>query len=185
LPRREIGVAIGIPEPLRSYLQEARERFGDPEASAIPPHVTLLPPTAIRAEALPLVEQHLATVAAAYQPFEIELRGSGTFRPISPVVFVVLVRGISDCERLAAAVRAGPLSRPLHFPYHPHVTVAHDLPEPALDRAFDEFVRYEARFPVSSFELYERDGHGVWRPQLDFTLDGRGYTGRSTAPADI
>ena len=34
-------------------------------------------------------------------------------------------------------MRSGPLERELKFPYHPHVTVAHDLPEEALDRAFD------------------------------------------------
>ncbi len=76
----------------------------------------------------------------------MHLRGSGTFRPVSPVVFVPLARGISECERLEAQVRSGPLARETLFPYHPHVTVAHDLDEPALDAAFDALATYDARF---------------------------------------
>ncbi|MCU1592676.1 MAG: putative secreted protein, partial [Frankiales bacterium] len=34
---RDIGVAIGIPEPYTSELQGWRERLGDPNASGIPP----------------------------------------------------------------------------------------------------------------------------------------------------
>ena len=47
------GVAVTVPEPWGAQLQDAREQFGDPMASAIPPHVTLLPPTVVEDEALP------------------------------------------------------------------------------------------------------------------------------------
>jgi 2'-5' RNA ligase len=54
------------------------------------------------------VEEHLRKVALAEQPFELHLRGTGTFRPVSPVVFVQLAQGIGDCgaDRGAGAVRA-------------------------------------------------------------------------------
>jgi 2'-5' RNA ligase len=109
------------------------------------------------------------------------LRGSATFRPVSPVVFVPVVKGLADCERLEAQVRSGPLRRELKFPYHPHVTVAHDLPEEALDRAFDGLARYEATFPVWGFTLFEQDREGVWRPQRDFPF-GSGRPGPLPAP---
>jgi 2'-5' RNA ligase len=166
--RREIGVAIGIPEPYTSELQGWRERLGDPGASGIPPHVTLLPPTELTTDDLAEVEEHLRVVAEAHEPFAMHLRGSGTFRPTSPVVFVPLVQGIGECERLEAQVRTGPLAREVKFPYHPHVTVAHDVAEPLLDRAFDELASYDARFKVWGFSLFERGTDGVWRPQRDF-----------------
>ncbi len=50
------------------------------------------------------------------------------------MVFVNLVEGISECELLAKSVRTGPLDLSLDFPYHPHVTIAHEMVEPALDR---------------------------------------------------
>ena len=152
--RRDFGVAIGLPEPYTSELQDWRRHLGDPNAAGIPPHVTLLPPTALREQALVQVEEHLRAVAAQEEPFEMVLRGSATFRPVSPVVFVPVVKGLADCERLEAQVRSGPLERELKFPYHPHVTVAHDLPEDALDRAFDGLARYEATFTVWGFTLF-------------------------------
>ena len=181
--RRSFGVAVGIPEPYTSELQGWRERLGDPNASGIPPHVTLLPPTAIAEDALEDVEEHLRRVAAAESPFLVHLRGSATFRPVSPVVFVPLVQGIADCERVQAAVRTGPLARELAFPYHPHVTVAHDLGEDALDRAFTSLASYEARFEVWGFTLFEQDGAGVWRPQRDFPFGRGGLPGPLEPPA--
>ena len=181
MARRDFGVAIGLPEPYTSELQGWRERLGDPNAAGIPPHVTLLPPTALREQALAQVEEHLRVVAAQEEPFEMVLRGSATFRPVSPVVFVPVVKGLADCERLEGQVRDGPLERELKFPYHPHVTVAHDLPEEALDRAFDGLAHYSATFTVWGFTLFEQDRQGVWRPQRDFPF-GSGRPGPVAPP---
>ena len=57
------------------------------------------------ADDLDRIEEHLRKVAEAERPFEIHLRGTGTFRPVSPVVFVSVVAGIGDCERVEARVR--------------------------------------------------------------------------------
>lgn len=182
--RRDIGVAIGLPEPYTSELQGWRERLGDPNASDIPPHVTLLPPTELRTDDLEEVEDHLRQVAARGESFVVHLRGSGTFRPISPVVFVPLVQGIGECERLEKAIRSGPLLREVKFPYHPHVTVAHEVPEPQLDRAFDELASYDARFQVWGFSLFEKGADGVWRPQRDFPF-GTPLPGPVLPPGDV
>lgn len=181
--RRDFGVAFGIPEPYTSELQGWRERLGDPNAAGIPPHVTLLPPTSLTEDALEEVEEHLRQVAAAERAFRMRLRGSASFRPVSPVVFVPLVEGIAACERVEARVRSGPLARELSFLYHPHVTVAHDLPEPALDRASTALSSYDAHFDVWGFTLFEQDREGVWRPQRDFPFGGGGLPGPAEPPA--
>jgi 2'-5' RNA ligase len=165
---RTIGIAVGLPEPFGTELTKWRESLGDPMALAIPPHVTLMPPTDTTDEELAAVEDHLELVASKQWPFEIQLRGTGSFRPVSPVVFVALAAGISDCERLENAIRRGPLGRALKFNYHPHVTVAHDVAPDILDRAFIELADYEARFPVAGFGLFERGDDGVWRTERDF-----------------
>src|SRR4051794_15445184 len=95
-------------------------------AEAIPTHVTLVPPTDV-ADSLDKVERHLADIASATKPFRLHLRGTATFRPTSPVVFIAISEGIANCEVLAGAARQGPLEQELTFPYHPHVTVAHDI----------------------------------------------------------
>ncbi|MFI8289115.1 2'-5' RNA ligase family protein [Streptomyces sp. ms191] len=160
-----LGVSIAVPEPYGSLLQERRAGFGDPAAHGIPTHVTLVPPTAVDAERLPLIEAHLAAVAADCTPFAMRLRGTGTFRPLSPVVFVKLTQGVSGCNALQQRIRdeAGPLVRELQFPYHPHVTVAHGISEEAMDRAFRELSGYEAAWTCRSFALYEQGADAVWR----------------------
>jgi 2'-5' RNA ligase len=184
MARRDIGVAIGLPEPYTSELQGWRERLGDPNASDIPPHVTLLPPTALGTDDLDDVEEHLRGIAAQFEPFTMHLRGSGTFRPVSPVVFVPLVQGISECEQLERRVRSGPLAREVKFPYHPHVTVAHEVSEPQLDRAFTELAAYDARFRVWGFSLFEKGRDDVWRPQRDFPF-GAPLPGPVLPPGEV
>jgi 2'-5' RNA ligase len=162
-----LGVAVALPDPYAVELRSARERFGDPDARTVPSHVTLLPPTTVDSVLVPEIRGHLADVAEKAEPFRMRLRGAGTFRPVSPVVFVTVAEGIGGCERLERAVRSGVLARPVEFPYHPHVTVAHDLPDDALDRAMDELAAYAADFVVDSFVLYEHVD-GRWEPDSTF-----------------
>jgi 2'-5' RNA ligase len=159
-----IGVSIAVPDPFGAALQDFRVSLGDEPARHIPTHITLVPPAEVPEGSLPRIEEHLAAAAAAHRPFRVRLRGTGTFRPVSPVVFVGVVEGISGCEQLAAATRSGPLALGSSFPYHPHVTVAHDVADPLLDRAFAELADFEAGFEVEEFWLYTHDERHGWRP---------------------
>jgi 2'-5' RNA ligase len=167
-----IGVSIAVPEPQGSHLQELRAGFGDAAAHGIPTHVTLLPPTEVDALELPAIEAHLMEVAAAGRPFSMRLSGTGTFRPLSPVVYVQVVEGAEACTWLQKQVRdaSGPVARELLFPYHPHVTVAHGIDEAAMDRAYEELADYEAEWPCTGFALYEQGPDGIWRKLRDFAF---------------
>ncbi len=166
-----IGVSIAIPAPFAAELQRLRASYGDPLADSIPTHVTLLSPTEIDDDDLPEVQEHLECVAASQQPFTMTLRSTGTFRPVSPVVFVQVAGGISECERIERAIRTGPLKRDTQFYYHPHVTVAHHVDDEAMDRAFEELASYQCSFEVGAFHLYERGDDRVWRPVRTFKFD--------------
>ena len=168
-----IGVSIAIPAPHAEMLQCKRASFGDPLADSIPTHVTLLPPTEVDDDDLSAVVDHLDGVASQGHSFPMVLRGTGTFRPVSPVVFVQVSGGLAQCEQLEKAVRRGPLKRKLDFYYHPHVTVAHHVSEENLDRAFTELADFECTFDVGEFHLYEHGTDGVWRPVRSFSLNGR------------
>ncbi|MDN5854145.1 MAG: 2'-5' RNA ligase family protein, partial [Actinomycetia bacterium] len=114
-----IGVAIPVPDPYGSELRAHRASFGDPMAETVPSHVTLLPPTEVERDEIPDVIAKLDGLAAKHPPFTMRLRGTGTFRPVSPVVFVTVSEGISPTEVLASAVRGELLRGKLEFPYHP------------------------------------------------------------------
>ena len=70
-------------------------------------------------------------------------------------------------------MRSGVLLRRRRFPYHPHVTIAHDLPDEALDTAFDVLSDFDARIEVDRFTLYEQGDDGVWQVLEEFRLEGR------------
>ncbi len=174
-----IGVVVTVPGPHAGVLAAARLASGDPEATTIAPHVTLVGPAVVARATLPTIDAHLAEVAAAHGPFVVHLRGTGTFRPVSPVVFVSLARGIADCEQLERAVRCGPLDGPLRFPYHPHVTVAQDVDDDALDAVEERLDDFDGTFVVTGIDRYVNDEDGMWRPVRSFLL-----TGRAAARAD-
>jgi 2'-5' RNA ligase len=167
-----IGVSIAVPEPWGSRLQGFRVDNGDSQGASIPTHITLVPPLEVEHQRIADVEAHLAAVAGRASSYRIHLRGSGTFRPVSPVVFVNLVQGISQTEQLAHDCRQGPLALDLDFPYHPHVTVAHLLDEARLDRAFDELGDFDCAFTVADFHLYVHDPAHGWRATRGFVLSG-------------
>ncbi|WP_347568615.1 2'-5' RNA ligase family protein [Isoptericola sp. AK164] len=161
-----------MPDPYAARLQEARAEFDDPLAQVIPPHITVIGPTVVDRADMPSVGEHLGKIADEMPPFRVHLRGTGTFRPVSPVVFVSLAEGIAECELLEQQTRSGVLAQDLRFNYHPHVTIAHEVPDDALDRAFTEMADFEAVFDVSAIWQYEHGDDGVWRPQRSYELRG-------------
>jgi 2'-5' RNA ligase len=172
-PLTKVGVAVDIPEPWGSLLTRRRAETGDPQAAYVPAHLTLLGPTEIARASLPAVEEHLAEVAAGFPPYTLHLRGTGTFRPVTEVVFVAVAAGISECELLAEAIGSAPtLHRETRFPYHPHVTVAHDVAPEALDRVYEDLAGFSALFEVEKFTLFSHDGQARWQPRRDFALSG-------------
>jgi 2'-5' RNA ligase len=69
--------------------------------------------------------------------------------------------------------RTGPLERTLEFPFHPHVTVAHDVSEASMDEAAHQLRSFEASFEVRTMGLYEHEHSGLWklREELSFGED--------------
>jgi 2'-5' RNA ligase len=159
-----LGFVIDVPEPYAARIREARRGWGDIGAGSIPAHITIVPPVSVDAEEMPVLEQHLERALLGCAPFRMRLRGTGTFRPVSPVVFLTVAEGISGCEGLEQRIRCGPWAVDLRFPYHPHVTVAFDLPDEGLDHASTVLGDFEADFTVDAVRLYELvDGDWVAR----------------------
>jgi 2'-5' RNA ligase len=167
-----VGVALPVPDPWGTSLQRLRLAFGEERAALIPTHITLLPPTPATEEQVAALHEHLEELSATFPPFRVVLRGTGSFRPVSEVVFIQVAQGVAPCEQLESAVRAGPVDRDLVFPYHPHVTVAHDLPTGVLDRAFTELADFAADFVATHVTLYVHHGDEAWEPVADFHLRG-------------
>jgi 2'-5' RNA ligase len=165
-----IGITIAVPEPFHSFLARAREQFGDKDAGRVPPHVTLLMPTLVEPGELDVLGEHLASVASSHPCFTIRLHGTGTFRPVSPVVFARVDVGASECQALSTAIRRGSLDQEQRFPYHPHVTVAQEVSDEVLDRAVAELSGFDAVFEVTQFDAYLSDDEDEWTPWRSYSL---------------
>ncbi|RBY93209.1 2'-5' RNA ligase family protein [Blastococcus sp. TF02A-30] len=167
-----IGVVVAVPEPWAQLLVDWRAKVGDPQANLVPPHVTLLPPTEVPVAERSAVSAHLADVARRHAAFDMHLSGTGTFKPVSDVVFIAVARGIGNCELIANDVRSGPLERELAFPYHPHVTVAHDVDPDMLELAYAGLADLQAEFHVGHFTEFEQTPGGAWAIAHEYPLTG-------------
>jgi 2'-5' RNA ligase len=163
-----LGVILGFPPGIAEELQRWRASFGDPMATVIPAHITLV--TTTPTNDWEAARDHVREVARTQAPFMVTIAGTGSFRPVSPVVFINVEEGFEQCVELHEKLQTGPLSRELPFAYHPHVTIAHDVAPESLDEAETVLKDYRATFPVVSMGLYEHDADGIWqlREELDF-----------------
>lgn len=166
-----VGVILGFPPAIAEELQRWRASFGDPMADVIPAHITLV--TTTLTDDWKATHDHVREVARQQEPFMVTISGTGSFRPVSPVVFLNVEDGFEACVELHEKLQSGPLARELPFPYHPHVTIAHDVAPESLDEAETALRDYRATFPVVSMGLYEHDSDGIWqlREELDFGTD--------------
>ena len=155
-----LGVVVAIPEPWVSHLTDLRLRLGDLAGSRIPAHITLMPPTPVARDARADVIDHLRAIAARHAPFRITLSGTDSFRPI--------------CTDIAEEIRSGPLDHEARFPYHPHVTLAQDVDDVALDLALDIGATVEASWIVPGFRLDRIYPSGIYSSIALFDFDASG-----------
>ena len=169
-----VGLTIPLPEPWAAQVRIVRAGAGDPLAHVIAPHVTLLPPTVVERGDVPAIAAHVERVAARTAPFVLRACGVGTFRPVSPVVYVALQDGGPQCDVLQQMLRrqGGPLATALRFPFHPHITLAHEVSDDSLDAAARAGADIDARFVVERISLHRLAEDGSWQTLIAPALAG-------------
>lgn len=124
------ALVIYIPNPLGRFLDQLRTRLVpgcNPHA-----HVSVLPPRPLAVE-WPLAGARVRGLAKDWAPFDIELAGIEVF-PVTNVIYIELGRGASELYRMHAASNSGVLEFPEPFEYHPHITVAQEIPPGDFDQ---------------------------------------------------
>ena len=94
-----LAVVWTVPEPLATRVQQVRVECAEPNAQTIGPHVTVIPPTTVVEEDLPVLQQLLHTVGSATSAVTLHLRGAGTFRPLSALDKVLIVDRLDLARR--------------------------------------------------------------------------------------
>src|SRR5262245_3353849 len=172
------GVVARLPEPLGIHVQAWRRALGDPAAERVAPHLTLVPPQTVAEGDLDRAARLVDRVAAAAVPFLVELAGTGTFLPDSPAAYLAVREGGSALRALEAALQESPLDRRTH-PFHPHVTVAQDLPAHRIEAAAAELAGFRAACPVRALARRRGEADKVCRPTPTATV------GASTAVREV
>lgn len=179
MPRLRLGVALLVPPPLGTEVDGLRRACGDGALGRMPPHCTLVPPVNVREEHLEDALAHLREAAAATRPFRVELGPAETFLPDSPVLYLAV--GGSGMEALVGLrdrVFAEPLSRPVTWPFVPHVTLAEEMEPARLEAAIHALANYRAEVTFERVHLLEEGEGRVWSPIADIAFAAPALVGR-------
>jgi len=141
-----------IPEPLGSFLSNLRTELV-PHCH-LQSHVTLLTPRPLANPTWALIDE-LRRETAQLDSFEVEL-GSLEVFPVTNVIYLSITRGrreiIEMHDRLAREMFA--YKEP--FPFHPHITLAQEIPEESITDVFTRAcARWEAWPHPRSFRVEE------------------------------
>lgn len=118
------ALVIYVPEPLGLFLDNLRRELApkcNPHA-----HVSVLPPRPLAVEWQAASGQARA-LAESWSPFEIELTGLQIF-PVTDVIYLEIGAGAADLRRMHAAMNTGAMEFQEPLPYHPHITLAQEIP---------------------------------------------------------
>lgn len=118
------ALVVYIPDPLGRFLDDLRRELVP--GCAPHAHVSVLQPRWVTADS-GTATRHLRCLASDLGPFEIEA-GNVEIFDVSHVVFLNISQGARQLRFLNGLCNSGPLAFQPAFPYHPHITLAQNLP---------------------------------------------------------
>ena len=124
------ALVIYIDGPLGIFLDDLRRELTpayNPHA-----HVSVLPPRALPADHRDAAEQ-ARSLAESVEAFDVELTDIEIFTATA-VTFIEVGRGAAELKKMHAALNQGPLAFDEPFQYHPHITLAQEIPRGEVPR---------------------------------------------------
>ena len=148
-----------------------RKRFDPKTAAAIDAHLTLAGPFDSEHGADHYVPR-IRAVAGQYAPFEITIRGFGSFIPTSLTTFAQLADRTDVVAVHDALVNA--LRWKERYPYVPHVTITEYLDREDTTRVYEVLgqTTLEVSDTVSKLSLMQKGIDGRWESVRDIPLVG-------------
>jgi 2'-5' RNA ligase len=123
------ALVIYVPEPLGRFLDDLRRELVphyNPHA-----HVSVLPPRPIRDGWRPAAEQ-ARSLTEGWAPFDVELTSIEVFQR-TEVIYIGIGGGGSELADLHAAMNSGALAFAEPYEYHPHITLAQEIPHERVE----------------------------------------------------
>uniref|UniRef100_Q01UA6 2',5' RNA ligase n=1 Tax=Solibacter usitatus (strain Ellin6076) TaxID=234267 RepID=Q01UA6_SOLUE len=123
------ALVVYIPDPLGRFLDDLRKELVpgcNPHA-----HVSMLPPRPLAVD-WQVASEQVRRCAAAHAPFEVTLGAIRRF-PVTNVIYIELARGAEQFFAMHEAMNREALEFAEPFQYHPHVTLAQEIPPPLVE----------------------------------------------------
>jgi hypothetical protein len=166
------ALVIYIPGPLGEFLDDLRRELipgCNPHA-----HVSLLPPRPLGVD-WQVASAQVQRVMEGWKPFEIELTGIEIF-PVTDVIYIGVGAGAEGLQGMHLAMNRDALQFQDPFPYHPHITLAQELPHdnvPAINelanRRWREFSGNRC-FPAKKAVFVQNSLKNYWIDLAEYTL---------------
>jgi 2'-5' RNA ligase len=128
------ALVIYLPDPLGKFLDDLRRDLVpgcNPHA-----HVSVLPPREVAGDWERACEE-VRALAEGWAPFEVEATEIGLF-PSTDVVYLEVGAGAAELRRMHEAMNSNLLRFDERFAYHPHITLAQEIPPGSVDYVFEE-----------------------------------------------
>ncbi len=162
-----------IPDPLARFLDDLRREL---VPGCVPrAHVTILPPRPVSID-----PSHVASALGAtledFGSFEVEGSELGLFQS-TQVIYIELGRGGEELQRLHDALNTGPVAFQEPYPYHPHITLAQDIPAASVPGVFARAYRAWAEcshprgFMLDTVTFVRNQSPNTWLDLNRFSLN--------------
>jgi len=139
------AVVSYIPDPLGGFLDQLRRELVS--HCRLRSHVTVLPPRELHASTETLSAE-LSRRLRDVQPFDVTLDDVEIFET-SRVIYLSLRTGTRQVEELHKALNTDVFHYVEPFPFHPHLTLAQEIPPGAVSKVLDEARRRWRECPFS------------------------------------
>ena len=170
------ALVIYVPDPLGRFLDDLRRELVphyNPHA-----HVSVLPPRPLAGDWCEASEQVRALMESR-AAFDIELSSVQRF-PVTDVIYIDVSGGASDLYSIHATMNSNCLAFHEPFPYHPHITLAQEVPHEDVARIQDlAFRRWEnfvgeRKFRAEKAVFVQNTLSGVWMDLAEYSIGTNG-----------
>lgn len=128
----QFALVAYIPEPLGSFLTNLRSELVP--SCHLQSHVTLLTPRPLASPTWALIDE-LRRETAGLDSFEVEL-GSLEVFPVTNVIYLSIARGRKEIIGMHDRLAGNMFAFKENYPFHPHITLAQEIPEEAVTDVF-------------------------------------------------
>ncbi len=181
MTRRLFAVALLPPPALAARVRTLREALDDPRRHDLPPHLTLVPPIDLDPDGSAALRALLREVAADREPLQLRLGPAASFTPVTETLHLRVDGDLAELHELRDDLRRGPVDRPDHHPFVPHVTLLQrDDPE-RVAAGLATLIGEVGDWEVDRLHLLERlrpPSGAVWHPVAEEPFGGPHVVGR-------